>query len=82
LAGLFSASQVVFWFGKQENVLIRALICGPKSPVWVAGLVPRIRMNIEMSLALFSPSGQSLFPPDYPFPTSTPEKFFAKKLER
>jgi hypothetical protein len=39
-------------------------------------------MNIEMSLPLFTPSGQSLFPPDYPIPTSTPEKFFAKKLAR
>jgi hypothetical protein len=29
-------------FEKQENVLIRALICGPKSPVWVAGKSSRI----------------------------------------
>jgi hypothetical protein len=36
----FSALQVVFLFEKQENVLIRALICGPKSPVWGAGFVP------------------------------------------
>jgi hypothetical protein len=27
-----SALQVIFWFEKQENVLIRALICGPKNP--------------------------------------------------
>ena len=27
----FSALQVIFWFEKQENVLIRALICGPKN---------------------------------------------------
>jgi hypothetical protein len=29
-------------FEKQENVLIRALICGPKAPVWVAGKVPAL----------------------------------------
>jgi hypothetical protein len=37
---IFSALQVIFLFGKQENVLIRALICGPKSPVGVAGKFP------------------------------------------
>ena len=36
----FSALQVVFLFEKQENVLIRVLICGPMALVWVAGNVP------------------------------------------
>jgi len=45
--GNFSVLQVIFCTKKQEkssaeNVLIRALICGPKSPVWVAGQVPAL----------------------------------------
>jgi hypothetical protein len=39
----FSALQVIFLFEKQENVLIRVLICGPKTHVWVAGLVSALR---------------------------------------
>jgi hypothetical protein len=42
----FSALQVIFWFAKQENILIRALICGPKIPVWVAGKSSRIMVGI------------------------------------
>jgi len=38
----FSTLQVIFWFEKQENVLIRVLICGPERPVWVAGFVPAL----------------------------------------
>jgi hypothetical protein len=38
----FSALQVIFLFAKQENVLIRALICGPTAFVWVAGKVPAL----------------------------------------
>jgi hypothetical protein len=30
---------------KSENVLIRALICGPKGLVWVAGFVPASKEN-------------------------------------
>ena len=37
-----STLQVIFGLKKQENVLIRVLICGPKNPVWVAGSVPAL----------------------------------------
>jgi hypothetical protein len=36
----FSNLQVIFWFEEPENNLIRALICGPKSPVWIAVKLP------------------------------------------
>jgi hypothetical protein len=39
---VFSALQVIFWFEKQENVLIRALICGPMAPRLGCGFCPRI----------------------------------------
>ncbi len=37
-----STLQVIFGLKKQENVLIRVLICGPKRPDWVAGFVPAL----------------------------------------
>jgi hypothetical protein len=43
---MFSALQVIFLFAKQENNLIRALICGPKSPVWIAGLITALEFEI------------------------------------
>jgi hypothetical protein len=46
------ALQVISLFEKQGNVLIRALICGPKSPVWVAGKVPALVASKILS-ALF-----------------------------
>ncbi|MEA2109865.1 MAG: hypothetical protein U9P07_10650, partial [Pseudomonadota bacterium] len=42
-----SVLQVIFWFKKQENVLIKALICGPIKPVWVAGYVPALDIDEE-----------------------------------
>jgi hypothetical protein len=41
LAPKFSALQVIFLFVEQENVLIRALICGPKAQFGLRDLFPR-----------------------------------------
>ncbi len=46
-----SALQVIFCTKKQEkssaeNVLIRALICGPIVPSWVAGIVPALVLSV------------------------------------
>ncbi len=39
---LISTLQVIFGLKKQENVLIRVLICGPRTFFWVAGTVPAL----------------------------------------
>ena len=41
----FSALQNIFLFEKQENVLIRALICGPKRPHFGCGARSRISLE-------------------------------------
>jgi hypothetical protein len=46
----FSALQVIFLFAEQENVLIKALICGPKAPVWVAGVVPALDGSVTAQI--------------------------------
>jgi hypothetical protein len=51
----FSALQVIFWFEKQENILIRVFICGPKGRVWIAGFVPALEYSFKLRFAAKEP---------------------------
>jgi hypothetical protein len=57
----FSALQVIFLFGKQENVMIRVPICGPQCPRGVAGKSFRIKYLSTIPYLTAFPPGCNRF---------------------